>query len=117
MQKAINIGNKEITLVSSGATPIFYRNEFGRDFFDDFGKFLELAQQAASAETDAEKAGVLFNKDITLVQDMAYIYAKNADVNIAPYDKWFEGFAVFPIFDILEDIGEIAMTSISTKKA
>ena len=114
MQKAITIGNKEITLVSSGATPIFYRNEFGRDFFDDFGKFLELAQQAASAETDAEKAGVLFNKDITLVQDMAYIYAKNADVNIAPYDKWFE---VFPIFDILEDIVEIAMTSISTKKA
>ena len=59
----------------------------------------------------------MFNKDITLVQDMAYIYAKNADVNIAPYDKWFEGFEVFPIFDILEDIVEIAMTSISTKKA
>ena len=117
MQKMVKIDNKEVVLVSSGATPIFYRNEFGRDFFADFGKFMEIAQEAADAETDAEKARVLFNPDIVLVQDLAYFYAKNADVHIAPYDEWFASFNEFPVFDIMQEIVDIAMTSIATKKA
>lgn len=32
MEKTINIDGKDVKLISSGATPIIYKNAFGRDF-------------------------------------------------------------------------------------
>ena len=118
MKKTIVLGQQELTLVSSGATPIFYRNEFGRDFFADFTKFLEFATQASEAETDTDKMKLIMDPDnIQLVQRMAYVYAKNADQNIKPIEQWFAEFEEFPVFDVLGDLVDLAMTSISTKKA
>ena len=117
MKKTLTLGNQQLVLVSSGATPIFYRNEFGRDFFGDFKQFLTFASNAANAETDADKLQLLMDPEVMeLIQRMTYIYAKNANVNISPMDKWFEEFEEFPIFDILGEVVDLAMSSISTKK-
>jgi hypothetical protein len=124
MQKTIKVGDKEVKLLSSGATPIFYSNFFGRDFFKDLSeviKFADTAQKANSADSDdvsnLQAAIEIFGSGTMLrFYDFLWIYAYNADRNIPTLDEWLEQFEVFPIVDIMGDIIEMMMSSISTKK-
>ncbi|MCT0009827.1 hypothetical protein EFL45_06395 [Weissella confusa] len=117
MKKIVNIGGTEVNMVTSGATPIFYRNEFNGDFFSKFKAIIELATKSSEAKTDTERFETTFNsEEILLIQQFAWVYAKNANANIAPLEQWLAEFEEFPVFDVLSELVELMMTSITTKK-
>ncbi|CUW10581.1 hypothetical protein C122C_0820 [Leuconostoc gelidum subsp. gasicomitatum] len=120
MEKTINISGNEVRLISSGATPIIYKNAFGRDFFSDLGTFLKLADTSSKAKKGQEMSALLSlfsNGDITIMYNFVWIYAKNADMNLKPLEEWLTGFEEFPMFDFLGDVMDLVMRSVSTKKA
>lgn len=120
MEKTVNIGGKEVRLISSGATPIIYKNAFSRDFFADLGKFLKMADTSNKAKKGQEMAALLplfENGDITIMYNFVWVYAKNADMSLKPLDEWLADFEEFPMFDFLGDVLDLVMRSVSTKKA
>lgn len=119
MERKVIIGDKEVRLVSSGATPILYKNAFKRDFFEDFAGVMEVAEVASNAEEGDEMNSILpmfKSGQITKLYNFVWVYAKNADQSIKPLDEWIEEFEEFPIFDFLAELMELMMSSITTKK-
>ena len=120
MEKTINIDGKDVKLISSGATPIIYKNAFGRDFFADLGKFLGIAETANKSKKGQEIAALLplfASGDIAIMYNFVWVYAKNANMNLKPLEEWVGEFSEFPIFDFLGDVMELVMRSVTTKKA
>lgn len=118
MEKTIKLGSKEVRLVSSGATPIIYKSAFQSDFFEDLGVILELASISTSGKSEIEiMRDVMADNRIRIFQQFAWTYAKNANQSIKPLDEWLGEFEEFPIFDVLEEVIELVVTSLSTKKA
>ena len=120
MEKTINIDGKDVKLISSGATPIIYKNAFGRDFFADLGQFLKIAETANKSKKGQEMAALLplfENGDIAIMHNFVWVYAKNADMQLKPLDEWLADFTEFPMFDFLGDVMELVMRSVTTKKA
>lgn len=120
MEKTINIDGKDVRLISSGATPIIYKNAFGRDFFADLGQFLKIADTTSKAKKGQEMTALLplfENGDITIMYNFVWVYAKNADMNLKPLDEWLAEFDEFPMFDFMGEVLDLVMRSVSTKKA
>ena len=120
MEKTINIDGKDVRLISSGATPIIYKNAFSRDFFADLGQFLKMADTSNKATKGQEMAALLplfENGDITIMYNFVWVYAKNADMSLKPLDEWLADFEEFPMFDFLGDVLDLVMRSVATKKA
>ena len=118
MEKLIKLGSREVRLVSSGATPILYKSAFQRDFFEDLSSILELASISASEKSELEiMQEVMGNNRMRIFQQFTWTYAKNADSSIKPLDEWLAEFEEFPVFDVLEEVIELVVTSLSTKKA
>ncbi|GAK31979.1 hypothetical protein WOSG25_220070 [Weissella oryzae SG25] len=119
MEKKVIIGGKEVRLVSSGATPIFYKNAFKADFFEDFGEIMEIADTASKAKKGQEMKALLpmfKSGQIAKLYNFMWVYAKNADQSIKPLDEWIESFDEFPLFDFLQELMDLMMSSITTKK-
>lgn len=119
MERKVMIGDKEVRLVSSGATPIFYKNAFNSDFFEDFAGVMEVAEAASNAKKGKEMQAILpmfKSGQITKLYNFVWVYAKNANNDIKPMDEWIDEFDEFPIFDFLADLMELMMSSITTKK-
>lgn len=120
MEKTINIDGKDVRLISSGATPIIYKNAFGRDFFADLGQFLKIADTTSKAKKGQEMTALspLFeNGDIAIMYNFVWVYAKNADMSLKPLDEWLAEFDEFPMFDFMGEVLDLVMRSVSTKKA
>lgn len=120
MEKTITIDGKNVRLISSGATPIIYKNAFGSDFFADLGKFLKIAETANKAKKGQEMAALLplfENGDIAIMYNFVWVYAKNADINLKPLEEWLAEFDEFPMFDFLAEVMDLVMRSVTTKKA
>lgn len=119
MESKVKLGDQEVRLISSGATPILYKNAFKRDFFEDFSGVMEVAEVASNAEEGQEMKALLpmfKNGQITKLYNFVWVYAKNADNSIAPLDEWLDTFDEFPIFDIMAELMNLMMASITTKK-
>ncbi|WP_439818371.1 hypothetical protein [Weissella paramesenteroides] len=120
MEKTITIDGRDVKLISSGATPIIYKNAFSRDFFADLGRFLKIAETANKSKKGQEMDALLplfENGDIAIMYNFVWVYAKNADMGLKPLDEWLAGFAEFPMFDFLGDVMELVMRLVTTKKA
>ncbi|MDR3241809.1 MAG: hypothetical protein LBT37_06520 [Lactobacillaceae bacterium] len=147
MEKIITIGDREVKLVSSAATPIFYKAAFHRDFFADLSGVIETMStftaddesdnndekkvvDLESGNTDLEQddknvvdkldmgkvADFMSSGDVTNFYNFLWIYAKNADKNIIPFEEWISSFDELPILEFMPDLVELMMTSITTKK-
>lgn len=120
MEKTINIDGKSVRLISSGATPIIYKNAFSRDFFADLGQFFKLAETSGKAKKGQEMSALLplfANGDIAIMYNFVWVYAKNADMNLKPLEEWLAEFDEFPMFDFLGEVMDLVMRSVTTKKA
>ena len=112
MEKAINIGGKDVKMKASALIPRMYRFKFGRDILRDmtslkkaFKKRSELPEDA----TDEQKEeAALSEMDLTIFENVAYIMAKHADPAIPDDpDEWLDGFEMFSIYEVFPEILEM----------
>jgi hypothetical protein len=100
MEKIIKIDGKDFRFKSTGAFPLFYKNHFNSDFFQDMGVV------ASGGTVDSEA-----------YYRIVWTMAKCADPEIPPMLEWFDSFDKFPIFAIHAQLQPVLDdTLLSSKK-
>ena len=125
MRKIVLVGDQEYELGTNGYTPIAYKQQFGKDYFQDL--FSMLKNQSFMNELnklEAEKELTATNIDISMLEefDMTFFnrlfwtFAKSANPHIKPYEQFFMEMEVFPIQEIGPVLMEMLNASMTTKK-
>ena len=125
MRKIIPIGDQEYELATNGYTPIAYKEEFGKDYFQDL--FSMLNSQALLSELDKLEPGqelqagdidmsVLADFDMTFFNRLFWTFAKSANPRTKPYAQFFMEMEEFPVQEIGQDLMEMLNASMQTKK-
>ena len=113
MEKTILIDNKEIRFKTNGATPLRYKAQFGKDYFQEIMKLAPL-ENLGKKKNITNNLEVL---DFEVFYNISWIMAKTADPTIPEPIAWLEEFESFPIAEIIPELQDLLFSSFqSTKK-
>lgn len=125
MRKIIMVGEKEYELGTSAYTPIAYKQQFGKDYFQDL--FSMLQNQSLMSELNKLNSGekesnevdisILSDFDMTFFNRLFWTFAKTANPHIKPYEQFFMEMESFPIQEVGPELMEMLNASMSTKKS
>lgn len=125
MRKIITVGEKEYELGTSAYTPIAYKQQFGKDYFQDL--FSMLQNQSLMSELNKLNSGekesnevdisILSDFDMTFFNRLFWTFAKTANPHIKPYEQFFMEMESFPIQEVGSELMEMLNASMSTKKS
>ena len=125
MRKIIMVGEKEYELGTSAYTPIAYKQQFGKDYFQDL--FSMLQNQSLMSELNKLNSGekesnevdisILSDFDMTFFNRLFWTFAKTANPHIKPYEQFFMEMESFPLQEVGPELMEILNASMSTKKS
>ena len=113
MEKTLTIDGKEIKFRSSGATPIRYKAQFGRDFLTDIYKLRDLEKIKNKKELTIKEMEKI---DFDLFYNLTWALAKTADKTIAEPIEWLDEFETFPVMEIFGELQDIIISTIQAKK-
>lgn len=113
MEKTVVIDGKDVRFKSNGATPLKYKMQFRKDFFAEILKLNKLGKLKDTTEMDDD---VISTLDFEVFYNIAWTFAKTADQSIPEPEKWLESFEVFPIFDFMNELQEMILANIQSKK-
>ena len=125
MRKIIMVGDQEYELGTSAYTPIAYKQQFGKDYFQDL--FSMLQNQSLMSELNRLNSGekesnevdisILSDFDMTFFNRLFWTFAKTANPHIKPYEQFFMEMESFPIQEVGPELMEMLNASMSTKKS
>ena len=113
MEKTIEIDGKQVRFKSTGALPVRYKSQFGRDFFKDLYKMqaaVEVKNKKKPTMADIEKL------DFDTFYKIIWVLAKTADPKIPQMEEWLDSFGEFPMMYVLDEVMEMIESSIEAKK-
>jgi hypothetical protein len=115
MEKTIVIDGKHVSFKSTGALPLRYKMQFGKDFFKEF--FKQIPKDKLSKIGD----GTLTSEDIEdfdfeIFYQIAWVMAKTADASIPDLITWLDSFEEFPIADVVEETQDLLLRSLQQTK-
>ena len=125
MRKIVLVGDQEYELGTNGYTPIAYKQQFGKDYFQDLFSMLKIQSFMNELnKLEAEKELTATNIDISMLEefDMTFFnrlfwtFAKSANPHIKPYEQFFMEMEVFPIQEVGPVLMEMLNASMTTKK-
>ena len=125
MRKIVLVGDQEYELGTNGYTPIAYKQQFGKDYFQDLFSMLknqsvmnELNKLEAEKELTATDIDIsmLEEFDMTFFNRLFWTFAKSANPHIKPYEQFFMEMEVFPIQEVGPVLMEMLNASMTTKK-
>lgn len=96
MEETVRIGNKEIVMRANANTPRKYRETFNRDLISEFATLLKHIDKTGALKGDF---------DFSIIENLAYIMAKQHDNSIGTIDDFLEQFE--GIDDIYLAMGDI----------
>ena len=125
MRKIIMVGDKEYELGTSAYTPIAYKQQFGKDYFQDLFSMLQnqsLMSELNKLNSDEKESNevdisILSDFDMTFFNRLFWTFAKTANPHIKPYEQFFMEMETFPIQEIGPELMEMLNASMSTKKS
>ena len=125
MRKIIMVGDKEYELGTSAYTPIAYKQQFGKDYFQDLFSMLQnqsIVSELNKLNSDEEESNevdisILSDFDMTFFNRLFWTFAKTANPHIKPYEQFFIEMETFPIQEIGPELMEMLNASMSTKKS
>lgn len=125
MRKIVSVGDQEYELGTNGYTPIAYKQQFGKDYFQDLFSMLknqsfmnELNKLESEKELTATVIDIsmLEEFDMTFFNRLFWTFAKSANPHIKPYEQFFMEMEVFPIQEVGPVLMEMLNASMTTKK-
>lgn len=124
MRKIIMVGDKEYELGTSAYTPIAYKQQFGKDYFQDLFSMLQnqsIMSELNKLNSDEKELNefdisILSDFDMTFFNRLFWTFAKTANPHIKPYEQFFMEMETFPIQEIGPELMEMLNASMSTKK-
>lgn len=115
MEKIINIDGRDIKLKVNGGFLLQYKIRYKSDALQDIMKLFNNINFENVGSDLQEQANILQNLDIELFYKLFHMMAKTANPDIEDnYVNWVSSFDNLPIFDLLKDIVELLMCSISS---
>lgn len=125
MRKIIMVGDKEYELGTSAYTPIAYKQQFGKDYFQDLFSMLQnqsIMSELNKLNSDEKELNevdisILSDFDMTFFNRLFWTFAKTANPHIKPYEQFFMEMETFPIQEIGPELMEMLNASMSTKKS
>nr|DAO19452.1 MAG TPA: tail assembly chaperone protein [Caudoviricetes sp.] len=126
MRKIVLVGDQEYELGTNGYTPIAYKQQFGKDYFQDLFSMLKnqsFMNELNKLETDKELTAtnidisMLSDFDMTFFNRLFWTFAKSANPQIKPYEQFFMEMEVFPIQEVGPVLMEMLNASMTTKKS
>lgn len=125
MRKIIMVGDKEYELGTSAYTPIAYKQQFGKDYFQDLFSMLQnqsIMSELNKLNSDEKELNevdisILSDFDMTFFNRLFWTFAKTANPHIKPYEQFFMEMETFPIQEIGPKLMEMLNASMSTKKS
>lgn len=119
------VGEKEYELGTSAYTPIAYKQQFGKDYFQDLFSMLQnqsLMSELNKLNSDEKELNevdisILSDFDMTFFNRLFWTFAKTANPHIKPYEQFFMEMEIFPIQEIGPELMEMLNASMSTKKS
>ena len=119
------VGEQEYELGTSAYTPIAYKQQFGKDYFQDL--FSMLQNQSLMSELNKLNSGekesnevdisILSDFDMTFFNRLFWTFAKTANPHITPYEQFLMEMESFPLQEVGPELMEILNASMSTKKS
>ena len=125
MRKIVLVGDQEYELGTNGYPPIAYKQQFGKDYFQDLFSMLKnqsFMNELNKLETDKELTAtnidisMLSDFDMTFFNRLFWTFAKSANPHIKPYEQFFMEMEVFPIQEVGPVLMEMLNASMTTKK-
>ena len=126
MRKIVLVGDQEYELGTNGYTPIAYKQQFGKDYFQDLFSMLKnqsFMNELNKLEHDKELTAtnidisMLSDFDMTFFNRLFWTFAKSANPQIKPYEQFYMEMESFPIQEVGPELMEMLNASMSTKKS
>lgn len=119
------VGEQEYELGTSAYTPIAYKQQFGKDYFQDLFSMLQnqsLMSELNKLNSDEKESNevdisILSDFDMTFFNRLFWTFAKTANPHIKPYEQFFMEMESFPIQEVGPELMEMLNASMSTKKS
>lgn len=125
MKQSIQLAGRTIHLATNAYTPIAYKEQFGKDYFQDLFQMLQgkaILDKVSNLQEGEELTAkdvdisVLSDFDMTFFHRLFWTFAKSANPKIKGYEAYFMDLEEFP----LEEVGPVLMNmlsqSMSTRK-
>lgn len=91
VNKIITIDGIDVPMRASAASPRIYRTVFGKDLFMELNKLQEAYNKGEEI-------------DLEVIENMAYLFAYQADEDIANIDEWLDNFGISAIYEAMPQI-------------
>lgn len=106
MRQTINVGEVEVPLRVSGATPEIYAEHFGRELMKDFATLVDSVNNGEKVEDGA----------LLIVKRMMYVMARQANKSITlGFIDWLDQFEEFPVEEFAASVVKLFASSLQTK--
>lgn len=105
-------------LATNAYTPIAYKEQFGKDYFQDLFNMLsaesimtQLEQLEEGEELKASQIdlSILSDFDMTFFHRLFWVFAKSANPRIKPFEDFFMSMEEFP----LQEVGPVLMSMLN----
>nr|DAV74322.1 MAG TPA: tail assembly chaperone protein [Caudoviricetes sp.] len=125
MRKTIQLSGKNIELATNAYTPIAYKKEFGKDYFQDLFQMLQVESILKKAEQLEEgktlsasdvDMSMLVDFDMTFFHRLFWVFAKSANPSIEPFEEFFMGLEEFPLQTVGPVLMELLNKGMTTRK-
>lgn len=125
MRKMIQLSGKNIELATNAYTPIAYKKEFGKDYFQDLFQMLQAESILKKAEQLEEgktlsasdvDMSMLADFDMTFFHRIFWVFAKSANPSIEPFEEFFMGLEEFPLQTVGPVLMELLNQGMTTRK-
>lgn len=115
MEKTIEIDGKKVKFKTTGATPLRYKAQFGRDFFKEILKMASLKELENKNKEEISMED-LEGLDFEVFYNISWVMAKTADSSISDPLTWLDEFDEFPMLDIIPELADMILASLQSKK-
>lgn len=126
MEKTIIIDGKEVKFKANASFPLIYKAQFGTDILTIFMPLLSETlkgfdgiyerKETIKPSLIGELLENVYSLEMVDVLNMIWSMAKAADPGIEEPLKWFSQFNEFPVFDVGQELAEILIPSLVSKK-
>ena len=125
MRDSITISGKTYELATNAYTPIAYKEQFGKDYFQDLFSMvstqsildkIEHLNEEEKLETGDIDLSILTNFDMTFFHRIFWVFAKSANPKIKPFKEFFMEMEEFPVQEVATILMNMLNQGMNTRK-
>lgn len=125
MRTSITIADHHYELATNAYTPIAYKEQFGKDYFQDLFSMiksqailekLDQLEEGEDLEANQIDVSVLSDFDMTFFHRLFWVFAKSANPRVKPFVDFFREMEIFPVQEVAPVLMEMLDQGMTTRK-